>query len=64
MLEVLFGRRETKTTEQRVLVAKDRFQLLHVSLLRSLATVVLVMVFLQHLGLGLRQLKAYILYKI
>ena len=37
MLEVLFGRRETKTTEQRVLVAKDRFQLLHVSLLRSLA---------------------------
>jgi len=33
--EVLFGRRETKTTEQRVLVAKDRFQLLHVSLLRE-----------------------------
>lgn len=46
MLEVLFGRRETKTTEQRVLVAKDRFQLLHVSLLRSLDTVVLVVVLL------------------
>eukprot|EP00435_Cladocopium_sp_Y103_P046629 s1424_g13.t1 len=33
--EVLFGRRETKTTEQRILIAKDRFQLLHISLLRE-----------------------------
>ncbi|CAK9054743.1 unnamed protein product [Durusdinium trenchii] len=33
--EVVFGRRETKTTDQRMLIAKDRFQLLHVSLLRE-----------------------------
>ncbi|CAJ1429395.1 unnamed protein product [Effrenium voratum] len=33
--EVVFGRRETKTTEQRMLISKDRFQLLHISLLRE-----------------------------
>lgn len=33
--EVVFGRAQTKTTEQRVLFKPDRFQLLHVSLLRE-----------------------------
>eukprot|EP00930_Biecheleria_cincta_P035087 TRINITY_DN24164_c0_g1_i1.p1 TRINITY_DN24164_c0_g1~~TRINITY_DN24164_c0_g1_i1.p1 ORF type:complete len:1328 (+),score=249.02 TRINITY_DN24164_c0_g1_i1:89-4072(+) len=33
--EVVFGRRETKTTEQRMLISKDRFQLLHISLVRE-----------------------------
>ena len=33
---MVFGRRVTQTTEQRMLIAKDRFQLLHVSLLSAL----------------------------
>ncbi|CAE7253634.1 XRN1 [Symbiodinium sp. CCMP2592] len=35
ILQVVFARRETKTTEQRMLISKDRFQLLHVALLRE-----------------------------
>eukprot|EP00931_Biecheleriopsis_adriatica_P022183 TRINITY_DN14325_c0_g2_i3.p1 TRINITY_DN14325_c0_g2~~TRINITY_DN14325_c0_g2_i3.p1 ORF type:complete len:1344 (+),score=322.66 TRINITY_DN14325_c0_g2_i3:78-4034(+) len=33
--EVVFGRRATQTPEQRMLISKDRFQLLHVSLVRE-----------------------------